>query len=39
MAEIIKDVINRNLKELKTQGKEKLLKARYDKFRAMGKFA
>lgn len=38
-AETLKETIERNLKDLKTQSKEKLLEARYKKFRKMGEFA
>jgi acetyl-CoA carboxylase carboxyl transferase subunit alpha len=38
MAEAVRTVINRNLKELKAQNKDKLLPARYEKFRSIGKF-
>jgi acetyl-CoA carboxylase carboxyl transferase subunit alpha len=38
-AQILKDAIKRNLKDLKTQSKDKLLELRYQKFRSMGKFA
>lgn len=39
MAQVLKEAIKKNLKELKTQNKEKLLELRYHKFRAIGKFA
>jgi acetyl-CoA carboxylase carboxyl transferase subunit alpha len=38
MAETIKEVIRRNLKELNGLSKEQLLAARYKKFREIGKF-
>jgi acetyl-CoA carboxylase carboxyl transferase subunit alpha len=38
-AETLKETIERNLKDLKAQTKEKLLEARYKKFRKMGEFA
>ncbi|MFA5410843.1 MAG: acetyl-CoA carboxylase carboxyltransferase subunit alpha [Candidatus Omnitrophota bacterium] len=38
-AESLKETLIRNLKELKAQGKEELLEARYQKFRKMGEFA
>jgi acetyl-CoA carboxylase alpha subunit len=39
MAQVLKETIKKNLKELKTQSKEKLLELRYQKFRSIGKFA
>ncbi len=36
MAQNIKDALNKHLKFLKTQNKDKLLEARYQKFRVMG---
>jgi acetyl-CoA carboxylase carboxyl transferase subunit alpha len=39
MAKVLKEAIKKNLKDLKTQSKEKLLEARYEKFRSIGKFA
>ncbi len=39
MAQTLKETIKRNLKELKTQNKDKLLESRYRKFRGIGKFA
>jgi acetyl-CoA carboxylase carboxyl transferase subunit alpha len=39
MAQVLKEAIKKNLKELKTQSKEKLLELRYQKFRSIGKFA
>jgi acetyl-CoA carboxylase carboxyl transferase subunit alpha len=39
MAKVLKEAIKKNLKDLKTQSKEKLLEARYQKFRSIGKFA
>lgn len=39
IAETLKETLERNLKDLKAQSKEKLLEARYKKFRKMGEFA
>lgn len=39
MTQTLKEAIKRNLKELKTQNREKLLELRYHKFRSIGKFA
>jgi len=39
MAQVLKEAIKKNLKELKTQNREKLLELRYQKFRNIGKFA
>ena len=38
-AQTLKESIKKNLKDLKSQNKEKLLESRYEKFRGMGKFA
>ena len=38
-AQTLKESIKKNLKDLKSQNKEKLLESRYEKFRSMGKFA
>lgn len=38
-AKVLKETIKKHLKDLKTQSKEKLLEARYQKFRSIGKFA
>jgi acetyl-CoA carboxylase carboxyl transferase subunit alpha len=38
-AKVLKETIKKNLKDLKMQSKEKLLEARYQKFRSIGKFA
>jgi acetyl-CoA carboxylase carboxyl transferase subunit alpha len=38
-AQTVKESVKRHLKELKSLSKEKLLEARYEKFRSMGKFA
>jgi acetyl-CoA carboxylase carboxyl transferase subunit alpha len=39
MAQVLKETIKKNLKELKSQNKDKLLESRYQKFRSIGKFA
>jgi acetyl-CoA carboxylase carboxyl transferase subunit alpha len=39
IAQTLKEVIKKNLKDLKTQNKDKLLELRYQKFRSIGKFA
>ncbi|MGE5197527.1 MAG: acetyl-CoA carboxylase carboxyltransferase subunit alpha [Deltaproteobacteria bacterium] len=39
VAQTIKEALKRNLKELKTMNKDKLLESRYHKFRSIGKFA
>ncbi len=39
MAQTLKEAIKKNLKDLKTQNKDKLLELRYQKFRNIGKFA
>ena len=39
MAQVLKEAVKKNLKELKSQNKDKLLELRYQKFRNMGKFA
>jgi len=39
MAQTLKEAIKKNLKELKSQNKDKLLELRYQKFRNIGKFA